>query len=214
MKKPKHIIFDCDGVLVDSEILANKAEVELKTELGFPITLEEQIKTFTGLSWHDPVLQAELQRLPSDYLERLDERVKILYQQELRTINGVMETLKAVTLPICVASNSEIDWLDYKLTITGIKSYFNNAAFSRQLVKRGKPAPDLFLHAVETLGWSAPDCLVVEDSVAGVTAGRAAGMIVCGFIGGAHIYPGQADKLLAAGADYIVSDIRSVLRLI
>ncbi|MGZ5280614.1 MAG: HAD family hydrolase, partial [Pseudobdellovibrionaceae bacterium] len=81
-------------------------------------------------------------------------------------------------------------------------------------VKRSKPEPDLFLHAVEKMGWTAEDCLVIEDSVHGVTAGKAAGMIVCGFLGGAHIYPGHADKLLKAGADYLVSDIKNILRLI
>ena len=214
MKKPKYVIFDCDGVLVDSEILANRVEVEVKNQLGFPITLEEQITKFVGCGMSHPTMQAELQRLPKEYWQMVDDRCDEVYKAELKSIAGVVQTLELLKLPKCVASSSEPDCLEMKLQLTNLKSFFDpKAIFHGQLVKRSKPEPDLFFHAIETMGWTAEDCLVVEDSEHGVRAGRAAGMTVCGFLGGAHIYPGHADKLLKAGADYLISDMRNLLRL-
>lgn len=214
MAKTKYIIFDCDGVLIDSEILANKVEVEIKNRLGFPITLEEQITKFVGCGLSHPTVMAELARLPKDYLAMVDHRCDEVYKSDLKPIAGVVETLTAVKIPKCVASSSQAEFLDKKLTLTNLKSFFPDAIFNGQMVKRSKPEPDLFLHAVEKLGWKANECLVVEDSEHGVRAGKAAGMTVCGFLGGAHIYPGHADKLLKAGADYVVADIRNILGLI
>lgn len=214
MRKPKYVIFDCDGVLVDSEILANRVEAEIKNELGFPITLEEQITKFTGCGISHPTLQAELQRLPKDYWQMVDDRCDEIYKTELRSISGVVNTLESLRLPKCVASSSEPDYLDLKLTLTNLKSFFPpEAIFHGRLVKKSKPEPDLFFHAIEKMGWTAEDCLVVEDSEHGVKAGRAAGLIVCGFLGGAHIYPGHADRLMNAGADYLISDMRNLLRI-
>jgi HAD superfamily hydrolase (TIGR01509 family) len=214
MKKPKNIIFDCDGVLVDSEIIANRIEVEVKNELGFPITLEEQISKFVGHGMTTSVMQEELSRLPESYNSIVDERCKIAYLQELKSIQGVTEVLQSLAHPKCVASSSRSDWLDYKLTLTDLKPFFKNSVFSGDMVKKCKPAPDLFLYAIETMGWSASDCLVIEDSVAGVTAAKAAGILTCGFIGGSHIFPGHSEKLLAAGADYIIKDITMVINLL
>lgn len=214
MKKPKYVIFDCDGVLVDSEILANRVEVEVKNELGFPITLEEQITKFVGCGMKHPVMQTELQRLPQHYWQMVDERCDEVYRNELKAIAGVAQTLESLRLPKCVASSSEPEYLDMKLSLTDLKGYFPEAIFHGRSVSKPKPEPDLFLHAAKTLGWTVEDCLVVEDSEYGVRAGKAAGMIVCGFLGGAHIYPGHADRLIKAGADYLISDIKNILRLI
>lgn len=214
MRKPKYIIFDCDGVLVDSEVLANKAEVEVKNALGFPITLEEQIAKFVGCGLSHPTVQAELKRLPSNYLELTDARCLELYKSELQAIDGVTQTLEQLKLPSCVASSSQPSWLNLKLEITKLNSFFPpSKVFHGNHVNRSKPAPDLFLYAVKQLGWRAEDCLVIEDSVHGVAAGRAAGMTVCGFLGGGHIYPGHADRLMQAGAHYLISDMRNLLNL-
>lgn len=213
MKKAKYILFDCDGVLVDSEVIANRIESEVKTELGFPITLEEQIRKFVGMGLNHPVMQAELQRLPKTYWPLFDERVRKAYHEELKAISGVSEVLNALPLPKCVASGSEPEWLTLKLRLTQLDRYFPNAIFHGQLVKRSKPEPDLFFHAAEKMGWNCADCLVVEDSELGVKAGRAAGMFVCGFLGGSHIRPGHADRLLAAGADFLISEMSQLLRL-
>jgi HAD superfamily hydrolase (TIGR01509 family) len=213
LKRPKYVIFDCDGVLVDSEILANRVEVEIKNQLGIPITLEEQIKKFTGCAQNHPDVLTELQRLPKNYLQLVDSRCDEVYRAELKAIAGVVDTLKALNLPKCVASSSEPDYLEMKLNLTNLKHFFPDAIFHGRLVAKSKPEPDLFLHAVNRMGWKPEECLVIEDSEHGVKAGRAAGMIVCGFLGGAHNYPGHADRLLQAGADYIISDIKNILRL-
>jgi HAD superfamily hydrolase (TIGR01509 family) len=214
MKKPKHLIFDCDGVLVDSEIIANQVEADVKCELGFPITLEEQITKFTGHGFTSSVVQDEMNRLPENYWQIVDDRCKEAYARELKAIRGVAEVLKALSHPKCVASSSRADWLDLKLTLAGLKSFFPNAIFSGDDVVKCKPAPDLFFHAMAKMDWQASDCLVIEDSVAGVTAGKSAGLVVCGFVGGSHVFPGHAERLLKAGADYIVSDIRNIIRIV
>lgn len=214
MHKPRYIIFDCDGVLVDSEFLANKVEVDIKSELGFPITLEEQLKRFVGLGWNDPILQEELAKLPKNYVNLVDDRLKDVYTKELKPIHGAIELLNKITQPKCVASNSETEWLNFKLSLTKLDHFFHEAVFSRNMVEKGKPAPDLFFHAVKKMGWSSSQCLVVEDSEAGVKAGKAAGMTVCGFLGGKHILPGHGDRLLKAGANFIVSDFQDLLPLL
>lgn len=214
MKKPKCIIFDCDGVLVDSEILVSRVEVEVKNQLGFPISLEEQITKFVGCGMKHPAMIAEIQRLPPDFIRMVDERCDEVYAKELRAIPGVRETLQALNIPICVASSSDAHYLDMKLNLTDLKIFFENAIFHGSLVEKQKPEPDLFLYALEKLGWKADECLVVEDSEPGVKAGKAAGMKVCGFLGGAHIYPGHADRLLKAGADYLISDMRNLPALL
>lgn len=213
MKKPKYVIFDCDGVLIDSEILANRVAAEVKTALGFPITLEEQLSKFVGCGLSHPLMRAELERLPKDFMKRFEKRCAEVFKAELKAIAGVVSTLERLKLPKCVASSSEPEYLEKKLAHTGLSPFFPESVFHGRLVEKPKPEPDLFLHAAKEMNWAAEDCLVIEDSEHGVRAGRAAGMIVCGFIGGSHIYPGHADRLLSAGADYIVSDIRNILRI-
>lgn len=214
MKKAKHVIFDCDGVLIDSEILANKVEVEIKNQLGFPITLEEQIKKFTGCGMTHPTMVEELKRLPKDYWQMVDDRCSEVYKTELKAIDGVTVMLETLKAPRCVASSTEPEWLEKKLNLTKLRHHFGEDVFHGRSVEKLKPEPDIFLHAAKTMGWKPEDCLVVEDSEHGVRAGKAAGMTVCGFIGGGHIYPGHADRLLQLGADYVIFDIRNVLRLV
>lgn len=214
IKNVKSIIFDCDGVLVDSEIIANRIEVAMKNRHGIQITLEEQLQRFVGLSFGDPIMQEELKKLPPDYRKTVHDLVRKTYHTELKAIDGVIETLSQISTPKCVASNSETESLNFKLNLTKLIQYFPNAAFSGQMVKNGKPAPDLFLLALEKMNWDPKHCLVIEDSAAGVTGAKAAGLRVCGFTGGSHMYPGHAEKLLRAGADEMISDFRHVLRFL
>jgi HAD superfamily hydrolase (TIGR01509 family) len=211
----KQVIFDFDGVLVDSELIANTVEVEIKTALGFPVTLDEQIEKFTGLCSDHPVLLAELERLPEDYLSRVDQKVKLAYERELKSIVGVTDLLARLKLPKCIASGSEPTWLQYKIELTGLGRFFDSQAiFSTHMVARGKPHPDVFIYAIEKLGWNAEnkrETLVIEDSVVGTQAGRAAGLTVCGFLGGGHIRPGHKAKLRAAGADFCVANFASLV---
>ena len=210
MNKPKYVIFDCDGVLVDSEFLANTVEAEVKTELGFPTSAEEQIKKFVGMGTNHPLLRAEIASLPSHYLRLVDERLMPRFERDLRAIPGVAEVLESLALPKCVASSSELTWIERKLEITGLRGFLPDL-FSGHMVANGKPAPDLFLFAAAQMGWDPAECLVVEDSVAGVKAAHAAGMRVCGFLGGSHVFPGHAETLISAGADILISDIRNLM---
>ncbi len=210
--KVETIIFDCDGVLIDSEIIANRTEVEIKNELGFPITLEEQLKKFVGLGLNHPVMQAELKRLPPDYFEVLDRRVKVAYLKELKAIAGVVDVLEKLTLPKCVASSSEPEWLTFKLKQTKLEHFFGDAVFSGRMVQNTKPAPDLFFLVLDRMAWKAATTLVIEDSIAGVQAAKAAGLTVWGFLGGAHIYSGHDKLLIDAGADRTFSDFNEVLQ--
>ncbi len=197
-------------MLIDSEILANRVEAEIKTKLGFPISLEDQLQKFVGMGMNHPDMQNELKRLPSNYSELVDARMHTVYKNELKVIAGTLEFLESLKLPKCVASSSESEWLDLKLTITDLKKYFHPSIFHGKLVTKCKPEPDLFLYALNSLGWQAKDCLVIEDSVYGVQAGRAAGLQVCGFLGGGHILPGHADRLLKAGAHFLISDLKTL----
>lgn len=208
--KPKYVIFDCDGVLVDSEIIANRVEAEYKTELGFPITVAEQITKFTGLASNHPLVKTELARLPGTYLEVVDERIRQAYERELTAISGIHQALKEIEMPKCVASNSDLESIVRKLAFTNLLHYFPKSIFSSKMVLRGKPAPDLFLYAAKTMHWQPQDCVVIEDSVAGVNAALAAGMRVLGFVGAQHIQPGHRDRLKEIGTNCIFSDMREL----
>ncbi len=201
----EYIIFDCDGVLIDSEIIANRIEMEVKNELGFPITLEEQLQKFVGLGLSHHLVQDEIRRLPSHYSQLVEDRLQLAFANELRAIDGVCETLAKLQLPKCVASSSEPESLAFKLKHTNLDHHFGDAIFSARSVRYPKPAPDLFLFALDQMLWKPQTTLVIEDSVPGVQAAKAAGLRVWGFLGGAHIRTGHADRLTAAGAERIIS---------
>lgn len=211
MKKPQYLIFDCDGVLVDSELIANRIEAQVKTALGFPISMQEHIRKFVGLGSNNLDLQRELVHLPKHYMEHIDELLMKAYRSELQPVHRASETLARISLPKCVASSNSPSWLDFKLKHTQLDQYFQNNLFSGHSVKFNKPAPDIFFYVTERMGWKASDCLVIEDSVPGVIGAKAAGMKVCGFLGASHIFDGDADRLIQAGADYLIKDFENLL---
>ena len=181
------VIFDCDGVLIDSERLAVKLDVRLLHELGWPLSEAEVIERFVGRSDRETrtAIEAHLGRpLPADW----DQRTKRLYREafanELAPVEGVLEALDRISLPSCIASSGTHEHLRYTLTLTGLYDRFAGRIFSAEDVAAGKPAPDLFLHAAERMGAEPERCVVVEDSRAGVDAARAAGMDVLAFAGG------------------------------
>ena len=195
------VIFDCDGVLIDSERLAVKVDVELLSELGWPLSEAEVIERFVGRSDRDTqaAIEAHLGRkLPADW----DEHVQSLYRQEfadaLAPVVGVVDALARITIPSCVASSGTHEYLRYTLQLTGLYERFAGRIFSVEDVRRGKPAPDLFLHAAERMGAEPARCVVVEDSRSGVEAARAAGMRALAFAGG--LTPAE----LLAGPDTIL----------
>jgi HAD superfamily hydrolase (TIGR01509 family) len=173
------VIFDNDGVLVDSEPVANAVLARLLTEYGFPCTVEQSMAQFMGRSVPQvrALVEERLGRpLPGDLEARYAGELYPSFQRSLEPIPGVVEALRAIDLPVCVASSGTHERIRLTLTRTGLWDRFGGRVFSAQEVERGKPAPDLFLHAAATLGVAPGRCAVVEDSPAGVTAANGAGM--------------------------------------
>lgn len=200
---PLLVIFDCDGVLVDSEPIASRILAEVLTEIGFPLTPQQALARYTGISL--PAVLARIESewgrpLPKGFVAQLGERDRAAFRAELRPVAGVGEMLGALSVPRCVASSGTPGKIRANLDITGLLPHFEPHLFSAEMVARGKPAPDLFLLAAARMGLPPERCVVIEDSVAGVQAGCAAGMRVLGFCGGGHANPGSAALLLAAGA--------------
>jgi HAD superfamily hydrolase (TIGR01509 family) len=187
----KLIIFDCDGVLVDSEMIANKIDAEALTKLGYPLTAEESIRKFTGLSGKSVVSKIFEESnilLPEDYFTLRQPNLLKAFEKELSSlIVPVLEVLEEKNIQKCVASSSLKSRVMHCLKITNQMHFFKEEnIFTSQLVERGKPFPDLFLHAAKNLRFDPKDCIVIEDSAAGVEAAIAANMQVIGFLGGSH----------------------------
>jgi HAD superfamily hydrolase (TIGR01509 family) len=201
------LIFDCDGVLVDSEQLANATLAELMTSLGYPMTAEEALRTFTGRSLSDVVTLAESllgRSIPADMGERYGERLLARFRSELAPVTGVRAAIAALPYRKCVASSSTRERLMLSLELTGLAPLFGQHVYSATQVAQGKPAPDLFLFAAQSVGEMPSACVVIEDSVLGVQAALAAGMAVIGFAGASHATDDLAQRLAAAGASTVV----------
>lgn len=192
------MIFDCDGVLVDSEPIANRLFAEALAEIGWPLSLGEVSRRFTGLTMTHclELVEGHLGRpVPADFLDRLQARTFAAFRAGLQPVPGVASAIRRIGLPDCVASSGEIEKMRLTLGITGLLPHFEGRLFSADQVPRGKPHPDLFLYAAACMGAEPAVCVVVEDSLPGVQAAVAAGMRVLGF---AHDGPGT--DLNTAGA--------------
>lgn len=219
MPQPDLVIFDCDGVLVDSEIIAARVEAELLTDAGFEISAEELAETYAGLTFKDVLIRVEeISRIPFQIsmIDRADELVDRRLRAEVRAIEGVHEAVAAVPVPFCICSNSRTERIEFMLERVRLLPLFAGRIFSALETPTGKtkPSPDVFLHAAETLGADPARCFVIEDSVHGVAGARAAGMRVIGFTGASHSYPGHADALTEAGAETVIRrwpELKSVI---
>lgn len=212
------MIFDFDGVVVDSEILSNAILAEALTELGHPTTLEQAIERYIGFNWRDTVaiIEAEIGRpLPADFRARAKEAFE-LRVDEVTAVAGVADFLAALPpIPKAVASSSPTRWLSDSLERFGLAHHFGDRLFSAsEHVARGKPHPDIYLHAARALGARPDEVLVLEDTPTGVKSARAAGMTVVGLCAGLHCGPGHGERLLEAGAHHVVADYAEVLDLI
>jgi HAD superfamily hydrolase (TIGR01509 family) len=211
------IIFDCDGVLVDSEVISCRAHAEVLTRHGYPITSDQVLKRFLGVSDREArqTIETELGRkLPDDFEAQLKQSALQRYAGELVAIPHIGDAIAAIGLPKCVASSGTPEKIRHGLSCAGLFEALTPHIFSAVQVTRGKPAPDLFLFAAEQMGVSPARCLVIEDSVPGVTGGHAAGMSVLGFHGGSHCTAGHAEMLHAAGAAVTFDDMRQLPGLI
>ncbi|MCU0542750.1 MAG: HAD family hydrolase [Oscillatoriaceae cyanobacterium Prado104] len=206
------IIFDCDGVLVDSETIVNRIFAEMLTEVGFPITYAEMTRNFTGKSLEtclEIIEQSYGKPVPKNFIERCKEREIAALQQELQPVSGIVEMLEQITLPRCVASNSSHRHIQLVLKLTGLLHQFEGKLYSANDVSRPKPFPDVYLYAARQMETNPERCLVIEDSVPGVQAGCAAGMTVFG-------YAQRSDRtaLIDAGAKVVFSEMQQLAELL
>lgn len=207
--KRELVIFDCDGVLVDSEPIINRAHSAVMTACGFPIGDAELLERFLGVADREMIrtLEEEWGRaLPADYGDRVAARIRLDYRHSLAATAGIAELIDRLAIPVCVASSGSPDQIRLALSLTGLLDRFGSRIHSAQSVGRGKPAPDLFLYAAGCSGVAPQRTIVVEDSLAGVEAAIAAGMTAIGFCGGGHCRPGHGARLLALGAAVITAD--------
>ncbi len=197
------VIFDCDGVLVDSEILANRTALQMLRPFEFTMSWQDYGSSFAGKIEEDilRIIQEEYGiDLPPDFNVQLRRAIDHRLDHELQPIAGMKEVVAAVTLPRAVVSNSQLVRVAASLKVAGLSEAFGENVFAVDLVARPKPAPDLYLYAARQLRVEPAACLVVEDSASGVTAAHRAGMPVVGFLAASHIPPGHADTLRRAGA--------------
>lgn len=206
------VIFDCDGVLVDSELLSLAAARAALGRAGLVLGADEVRETYLGRSGAFLVADVEVRlgrTLPADFLERLGEEVFAAFRRDLRAIPHVREAVETTGVPRCVASSSTHARIGLSLELAGLADLFDGRVFSATDVACGKPAPDLYLHAAERCGADPARCVVIEDSAPGVVAGRAAGMTVLGFLGGSHVDPTRdGPRLRQAGAVALFDDMR------
>ena len=211
------VIFDCDGVLIDSQVIQSRIDAAELTRLGFPVTAEELAQQFIGTATKDMKAHVETtlgRPLPNNFETTRDHLVDAAYRTELQAVAGVAEVLGKIGLPVCVASNAQLARLREVLALTGLLTFFEPNVFGADLVARPKPAPDLFLHAAACLNASPSHCVVIEDSETGIRAAKAAGMQVLGFHGAGHCFPGYEEVLIAAGASAVFSSMGELLPLL
>lgn len=207
LSRPQLIVFDCDGVLVDSELICNRVMAEAITALGWSVTTADCLARFKGHHFNTIVAAIE-ERLgrppPEDWLSDLRAATDIAFTRELKPVPSVLKALDAVAasgIATCVASQGPLEKMAVSLGVTGLRPRFEGRIFSAYQVPRGKPHPDLFLFAAEAMGVAPRSCVVIEDSPLGVTAAKAAGMAVLGFAPPQGDAAGDGADLAAAGAD-------------
>ncbi|KAA3514252.1 HAD-IA family hydrolase [Agrobacterium rosae] len=209
------IIFDCDGVLVDSEIIAAQVEARLLTDAGYPISTEEMGERFSGMTWKNILLEVEREAsipLSASLLEKSEKLLDARLERDVKVIEGVKTALSRLTLPRCICSNSSSARLEMMLTKVGLKPYFEGHIYSAKDLgaDRVKPKPDIFLHGAKQFNVPPDRVVVIEDSVHGIKGARAAGMRVIGFTGASHTYPSHADRLTDAGAETVIARMQDL----
>jgi HAD superfamily hydrolase (TIGR01509 family) len=211
-------LFDCDGVLVDSEIIAAEVDAKLFTEHGVPLTTEEVVHRYAGLALRKIVELVEKdsgRKLPDDILEQQRTILEDRLARDLKAIAGFDQILERLDGDRCVCSNSSSKRMQLTLGKTNLHDVFAPHIYSAIEVgdRSPKPSPNVFRHAAEQFGVSPRECIVIEDSLFGVTAARDAGMRVIGFTGGSHTWPGHADVLTEAGAETVIKRFADLPRI-
>jgi HAD superfamily hydrolase (TIGR01509 family) len=213
MIQPDLIIFDCDGVLVDSEVLSCSCLSKVLAGYGIDLGLDQALDLFLGRSVTAVVEHYEAlgRSIPEQFSTALTAGVRAAFVSALCPIEGVNSVLEGLQIQHCVASSSDVDRLCLSLSLTGLAAHFGSRLYTSQMVERSKPAPDLFLYAAERMQADPHRTLVIEDSSSGVRAAKAAGMTVWGFVGGSHyrsrdgkaiLYEAGADRVFGRMADF------------
>ncbi|MCL5437058.1 MAG: HAD-IA family hydrolase [Candidatus Dependentiae bacterium] len=222
IETPKLVIFDCDGVLVDSEVLSYQTYAKVFAEENFRASPEELLRRLSGLTLADMISTIEKEegiRFSSDIFDRIAKAIHEAFTNELKAMPGtahLLERLAAAGIRSCVVSNGLKSRVDQALTVTGLKKYFpERHIFDISLVTRGKPAPDLLLYAAKSFSTSPAVCLVIDDSVTGIRAAQAAHMQTIAFLGGSHTtIDNYQEKVRATEPDAIAFSMDEVVRLI
>lgn len=221
-KKLKLVIFDNDGVLIDSDIVWHKVNTVEMNRLGFPMTLEKSIDLFTGISKDEfeKVMVGEFNKILSDdEIMTINKKTEESYDHELKAITGmsaVLDFLEQKNIMKCIASNGDNEYVQRTLDITNLSRYFNSQAiFTSAMAKNRKPAPDVFLQAADYFNVDPENCLVIEDHLLGIAASKAANMSVIGFLGASHLKnPRFRKRMLEANPMIIVDNAQELLDLI
>ncbi|MEM6346920.1 MAG: HAD family phosphatase [Bacteroidota bacterium] len=209
----KHLIFDCDGVLIDSEILATRIILEELKAFDFEMEELAYSERFSGFLTKDILQMLKTDYglpLPDDFQQTLHGQMDKAFETILEPVPGMPELISSLPLPKNVVSNGRGEHVVRALKLTGLTSYFGEEIFSVDRVENPKPHPDLYLLALQTTGREADDVIVVEDSSAGVQAAKAAGLTVIGFAGASHVGAGHGEKLTALGANFIANDAQEL----
>lgn len=207
------MIYDCDGTLIDSEGIACSVCAEALTSIGVPYTTQLFAARYAGRPARETwahVSEVYGVTLPEGFNHAINTEIHRRLDAEVQAVEGARAAIEAVGGARCVASSTGITQLRKNLTTAGLIDLFGEGVYSASQVKRGKPAPDVFLYAASQMGADPADCIVIEDTVAGVTAARRAGMRVLGFTGANHAGEGHEARLLAAGAFLIVSHMQEL----
>jgi HAD superfamily hydrolase (TIGR01509 family) len=215
MKKPGCIIFDCDGVLVDSEVIGVKVLLDMASEYGVTMDLQEAVEEFSGIRLKEGIKMLQQKAnspFPEDFEQAFRKRSYEVFKTEMRPVNGIKEVLDSLTIPFCVASSGPVEKMKLNLTITGLLPYFEegNRIFSGYDINSWKPDPGIFLHAAEQMGFSSADCVVIEDSKAGVIAAHKGGFKVYGY---AKPFNGEELKKEGATVFYEMKELSGILHL-
>ncbi|WP_288426393.1 HAD family hydrolase [uncultured Agrobacterium sp.] len=212
------LIFDCDGVLVDSEPVSVAVLIDMLAHQGVEMTEEEAYQRFLGRSiasmtatlWEEYGIETDI-----DFLDHMRSALFERFRLELKAIEGMAETLDRLAMPRCVASSSQPERIRYSLGLTGLLEKFEPHIFSATMVKNGKPAPDLFLHAANRMGVEPANCIVIEDSPAGILAAKAAGMCVFAFTGGSHArFPAFREQIAGLEPDLVFDAMPDLVQLV
>jgi HAD superfamily hydrolase (TIGR01509 family) len=213
------VIFDCDGTVMDSELITAECEVEHLKPYGVQMTAQEFALRFAGTSSELTKVTVEEmigRSLPDDHIKTVKAKVRERLWREVKAMPGVHDMLDRLDQPRCICSNADMEKLKIELTRGELWDRFRPYVFSAYEIasKKRKPEPDMFLHAADEFGVSPASCVVIEDSIAGVQAGNAAGMRTIGFTGGSHTHATHADVLTEAGAETVVNRLIDLPKVI